>query len=78
MLSNNAIFSGFEVLILVVVEDSLGVSQQNRQSHYSSIVLILVVVEDSLGELSRRATCGIREVLILVVVEDSLGEGGDA
>ena len=42
------------VLILVLVEDSLGVTRE--EVPVSSIkVLILVLVEDSLGGLTRRA-----------------------
>ena len=61
------------VLILVVVEDSLGAGRR-KAGEFSAWVLILVVVEDSLGGYEKDAVwLAWCLVLILVVVEDSLG-----
>ena len=62
-----------EVLILVLVEDSLWVSRQYSQLVNRLRVLILVLVEDSLWEqLEMMHQFMNADVLILVLVEDSL------
>ena len=63
------------VLILVVMEDSLGRCRQRLSlGPQAKPVLILVVMEDSLGQ-GYELSCWISlmNVLILVVMEDSLG-----
>ena len=66
------------VLILVLVEDSLGASNGmgNRRVHCPP-VLILVLVEDSLGGVRITTQAESKVVLILVLAEDSLGESPD-
>ena len=61
------------VLILVLVEDGLGVSP-GFSGEDGEVVLILVLVEDGLGGFVRPAISseGVL-VLILVLVEDGLG-----
>ncbi len=61
------------VLILVLVEDGLGVWLRARIRQRRS-VLILVLVEDGLGVLHINKQVHINLVLILVLVEDGLGE----
>ena len=61
------------VLILVLVEDGLGVYLSALSIVLYAVVLILVLVEDGLGALKSRRYETLREVLILVLVEDGLG-----
>ncbi len=62
------------VLILVVMEDSLGAEYNPYGYCGIAVVLILVVMEDSLGGGVRSAGGeDFLDVLILVVMEDSLG-----
>ena len=62
------------VLILVVMEDSLGRPYYYCCWQYLFPVLILVVMEDSLGQQFRELlNQQSARVLILVVMEDSLG-----
>ena len=64
------------VLILVVMEDSLGPGNFYTVVVNTEEVLILVVMEDSLGHRGlRTALLNSKSVLILVVMEDSLGQG---
>ena len=61
-------------IILVVVEDGLGVVQKLNRMVTQCNVLILVVVEDGLGEQIMEIKFDFSNfVLILVVVEDGLG-----
>ena len=63
-----------KVLILVLVEDGLGVKGRRLTWLGAGFVLILVLVEDGLGvkALIRQRVCD-SGVLILVLVEDGLG-----
>ena len=65
------------VLILVVMEDSLGLSIFLSVLCKRTWVLILVVMEDSLGRKTKELKNGRNFVLILVVMEDSLGLAPD-
>ena len=60
------------VLILVLVEDGLGVSVKTLFDNVDT-VLILVLVEDGLGECKHIYKKFYCRVLILVLVEDGLG-----
>ena len=62
------------VLILVLVEDGLGVFELLIGWEIRDIVLILVLVEDGLGVLAAALKALSARVLILVLVEDGLGE----
>ena len=67
------IFRG-HVLILVLVEDGLGVCGIPGHRESSLLVLILVLVEDGLGVTPNHPNGGqFYVVLILVLVEDGLG-----
>ena len=62
------------VLILVVMEDSLGLLTWTQRCRNLRAVLILVVMEDSLGlKFDDGEIFSVCNVLILVVMEDSLG-----
>ena len=60
------------VLILVVLEDAIGV-QLLTTTTISYSVLILVVLEDAIGEFSHFVLFDLMCVLILVVLEDAIG-----
>ena len=63
------------VLILVLVEDGLGVPLPRKVATSLTPVLILVLVEDGLGGAHKTPDWnGIERVLILVLVEDGLGD----
>ena len=49
-ISKDIIYVNQKVLILVLVEDSLGVPAKQRKCPIALQVLILVLVEDSLGD----------------------------
>ena len=59
------------VLILVLMEDTLGVNILPKAT-YVSVVLILVLMEDTLGVTTIREHLS-KGVLILVLMEDTLG-----
>ena len=62
-----------KVLILVLVEDGLRVSNEPFEITDDMRVLILVLVEDGLRVgCQRPSVAGIQNVLILVLVEDGL------
>ena len=63
---------GLDVLILVLMEDGLGLTKSDV--HYCAEVLILVLMEDGLGPLNNGTS--LPAVLILVLMEDGLGLGG--
>ena len=62
------------VLILVLVEDGLGLNSISSSGTASKKVLILVLVEDGLGPILARYRGRVEIVLILVLVEDGLGQ----
>ena len=67
--------SANNVLILVLVEDGLGVSENVVDWWSSPLVLILVLVEDGLGvDILMPKKINKGKVLILVLVEDGLEE----
>ena len=63
------------VLILVLMEDGLGLSQ--ACIFLTRLVLILVLMEDGLGQCGNCHIDGDRGVLILVLMEDGLGPMDD-
>ena len=67
-----ALLNYFNVLILVLMEDGLGLSQ--ACIFLTRLVLILVLMEDGLGQCGNCHIDGDRGVLILVLMEDGLGQ----
>ena len=72
-LVNTESFKAVTVLILVLMEDTLGVSFFVPTGIFSH-VLILVLMEDTLGVSFFVPTGIFSHVLILVLMEDTLGE----
>ena len=72
-LVNTESFKAVTVLILVLMEDTLGVSFFVPTGIFSH-VLILVLMEDTLGEVKYTDNSNFFFVLILVLMEDTLGE----
>ena len=62
------------VLILVLMEDTLGGIKKSSGRRSKNLVLILVLMEDTLGVLVDYLKREILLVLILVLMEDTLGE----
>ena len=60
------------VLILVVMEDGLVLTELTDEAWKQMQVLILVVMEDGLVLLKKGKTIQVEGVLILVVMEDGL------
>ena len=64
-------FVNTTVLILVLMEDTLGAQRLQLVSGIK--VLILVLMEDTLGVNNKSYKFGSIDVLILVLMEDTLG-----
>ena len=63
-----------KVLILVLMEDTLGVGIELEGQDRKPGVLILVLMEDTLGASWESEIRDLLKVLILVLMEDTLGE----
>ena len=63
-----------KVLILILMEDTLGVLLRNMAQSMPQLVLILILMEDTLGAVqSKNERNQNLSVLILILMEDTLG-----